>query len=87
MAPTSSALQSLLNRSLELINEVGLNLNVEKSVYMVCASKRYKNMEFHPVININGNPLKIVHSYKYLGIIISNDTKISLDVKRCINAF
>ena len=87
MAPTSIALQYMLNIIYNVMDNLSLTLNIEKSVYMVCPTKRYRNMTFNAVININGTPLKLVTEYKYLGVVIANDNRIVLDIKKCTTSF
>ena len=87
IAPTSSALQKLLNKLFYYISELGLKLNVNKSVYMVCKAKLYKHRNFENCVKLNGSPLQLVDHYKYLGIIISENNTNYLDIKRCCKSF
>ena len=82
IAPSSKALQSLLDKLTLDINELCLTLNTDKCKYMVFKAKAYKNVKFKNIISIHGKPLEIVHQHKYLGIILSDDFKISEDIKR-----
>ena len=87
ISSSSKGLQLLFDKMNRRVTELGLTLNVNKTVYMVCKCAKNKNTIFNPNIIINNTPLEIVNHYKYLGIEISDDCKINLDIKRCSKAF
>ena len=87
IAPTSAGLQVLLNKLFDYISQLGLTLNINKSVYMVCKVKKDKKYNFDGCVELNGNPLNLVDHYKYLGIIISENNTNYLDIKRCCKSF
>ena len=87
IAPSSKALQSLLDKLILDINELCLTLNIDKCKYMVFKNKTYKNVVFKDIISILGNPLEIVKEYKYLGVLLSNDFRTTNDIKRCSMSF
>lgn len=86
LAPSSESLKYLLIEICKILNELNLSLNAQKSVCMIFNPKSEKIL-FLPKFLVNGTELKIVNSFKYLGIIISNDLKIKEDIKRCECAF
>ena len=87
VAPSARALQILLDITSEIMRDLNLTLNVNKSVYMICKSYHYRNVIIDNTITVNNEPLKRVSDYKYLGVNISNDKSIKLDIKRCSNSF
>ena len=62
---------NLLNKINEYCKRNNMTLNLKKCKYMnIKGRKRYKEEEIS--INISGNSIEKVTSYKYLGIIIDN---------------
>ena len=68
MADSAESLQRILARSAELYRKLGLNINIQKTEFL-----KYNAVPVADTIalSINGEPLKEVTSFKYLGSHIS----------------
>jgi hypothetical protein len=87
LAPSVENLQKILNKIYIMISSHSLVINLNKSVYMVFRTKKYKNYQMRCSVNINGYQLKLVRKYTYLGCIISDNLSVSDDIKKCDEAF
>ena len=59
-----------INRIRDLASDNYLTLNTKKSMFITCKRK----LSFSPLLwYINGYPIEKVSSFKYLGILISDD--------------
>ena len=86
MAPSQSALQSLLNKVYFELSQLSLTINATKTKVMLFKSKR-KTTVPGVKIYINSAEIEIVQSIKYLGIILSTDKCNKLDLERLERAF
>ena len=86
LAPSKSALQSLVDICLEKSNELELSFNCRKTKTMVFTCKTSD-----PIMNdfliIKGQRIENVKSVKYLGYMISYDLNNHLDKERVIKKF
>lgn len=73
-----------LNALLRICEQFGMRndmkFNNKKSVVMIFRSKHLKDIK--PSFKINGNTIKEVNQYRYLGYIICNDLRDDLDIER-----
>ncbi|XP_047532112.1 uncharacterized protein LOC125067496 [Vanessa atalanta] len=75
-------IRSLLKKCEEYATQHGLIYNAKKSQYMVFESKSEgRNIEV-PIIQLNSVPLERVHTFKYLGHILTPDLKDNMDIER-----
>ena len=81
MAPSPTALQKLINCCEEFANSCEIVFNALKSKLMCIKPKLHKDTII-PQINLNGVPLVIVKTIKYLGAIITDDLKDNKDILR-----
>ena len=87
LAPTSQALQKILDIIYERLTALCLTIN-SKSKYIVFKSTNcYGRNEASPLVNINGVNLEQVSHCKYLGVYLSDNGNIGVDVDRAINSF
>ena len=86
LGTTSLGLQTLLNRLGEMLSELCLKVNTEKTVCMLFRSKSRKNIET-PTIKLYGKTLKFVNEVKYLGVILMDTLKNVKDIERSKAAF
>ena len=77
----------MLNTIQPLISDLGLNFNVSKSGYMIYRAKTFKSYTFDHEVTLNNIKIERVSSYKYLGVIISDNYSNELDIIRLNNSF
>ena len=85
LAPSASGLQAMLDEIGNVMNDLCLKINTQKSVYIVF--KNCKKTEYQCNVSILGNILKQENQIKYLGIIITNDMALDKDIERTLNSF
>ena len=85
IGPSSLGLQKLLNKLGELLSELCLKVNTEKTVCMLfrTGSRQIET----PIIKLYGNTLKFVKEVKYLGVIMMDTLCNSKDIVRSNAAF
>ena len=83
ISPSPSGLQKLVNLccSYALANDI--TFNTKKTKLMCFKPKCHKDL-FVPQISLNGVVIDLVRTYKYLGVIFSDDMKDDCDIKRQI---
>ena len=81
LAPSSNALQELLNVCSDFAFSNELSYNVKKTECMIIKPKSMKSLCI-PTIRLCGQLLKFTNLKKYLGCIISNDLTDNEDIKR-----
>ena len=75
MSSSPSGLQKCLDNLNEYCDKWGLSINTDKSnVMIMLKGKRTKNLQ---LFQMNNDILDYVHTYKYLGIVISSDGRFS----------
>ncbi|KAL1448183.1 hypothetical protein WDU94_005664 [Cyamophila willieti] len=79
VAKTPDELQNLVNAFNQAAKTFGLNVNVQKTEVM------FVNCQSTP-IQLNGNTLKEVDSFKYLGSKLTKNGDISCEIKNRVNA-
>jgi hypothetical protein len=77
LTATEDQLQELVTKLQEVASEMGMDVNKGKTKVMM-TSKENKEMN----IRMNNQELEQVHSFKYLGSIMTDDAKCEADVKR-----
>ena len=85
MAPSELALQKLVDVVSIQLEKIRLAVNVNK-----CACIIFRKRNMYPVapkITLNGQIIKLVTEFRYLGIILSEDINISSDIDRVSTAF
>ena len=87
LSPSANGLQFLLDKFVHKATELCLAINEEKTVCMEFTCKKLRKFSITPKIFVNNVQLKVVHEYKYLGIIITNNLRCSSDIKKCNVAF
>ncbi|XP_060809991.1 uncharacterized protein LOC132904083 [Amyelois transitella] len=80
LRPSISALRSLLHVCEKYATSHGLMYNTSKSEYMIFGLGG-KVAEVSPIM-LNGSPLNRVSKFKYLGHVITEDLKDSVDIER-----
>ena len=87
LCPSANGLQFLIDKLYLMLSSLCLEVNVDKSVYLIFRRKRNIKTKFNNVVSLCNKPLKIVKETKYLGIIISDSMLINKDIVRCCNSF
>jgi hypothetical protein len=87
LCPSANGLQFLIDKLSFMIENLCLNINTDKSVYIVFRCKNYLKFDFNPVIRIQGQCLKLEHQCTYLGIVLTDDMFISKDIERACHCF
>ena len=85
MAPSANGLQFLIDKLVEVISGIRLQINPNKSQYMVFKHKPRKLIE--STVRIGDCDLERKSSCKYLGVILMDTGHIKEDVDRCCSAF
>ena len=76
---SASELQDLVARVQSASTEMGLLINVKKRAVMSL------NAEEQPVVSIYGEPVQIVHSFKYLGVIFTEEASGESEIQARLN--
>ena len=84
LAPTQVALQSILDVVNEKLDEIKLHVNVKKCAVMLFGRN---NANHIPVLRLNSEVIDHVTQYKYLGVILSDNSAINTDIDRVMNSF
>lgn len=84
-SPTASGLQVMLDKIGNLVGELKLELNVNKTKVVIFSrrSKIYDGISF----SVNNVNIEIVNNYKYLGSVLSHDFSEALDMERVLSSF
>ena len=85
LAPTAKSLQILINKLVSCLEALCFSINIDKCKYIVF--KKHANDHVNTSVFLNGTAIVRVSSYKYLGIILSDDRSITSDVDRATNSF
>jgi ribosomal protein S2 len=72
-----------INTLIDASKEVGLEVNAEKTKYMLLS--RHQNARQNHYINIANRCFDNVAQFRYLGTIITNQTPIQEEIKRTVN--
>ena len=81
LSPSPAGLQKLLDICNIYAENHDITYNIKKSICMCLKPSNVKRMHV-PTMNLNGKPLKLVQSYKYLGVIINENFTDDKDVER-----
>lgn len=84
ISPSRSGLQLLLNEIFNLLNNLRLILNVNKTVAMIFSKKKVLNA---PLFLIGNDPITFVNEFKYLGVILTHNICDTNDMKRSASSF
>ena len=85
LCPSANGLQFLIDKSAEHLRTLFLDINIEKSNYLVFKKSKYKNIDTK--VKLNGINLNRVQNCKYLGVILSDVLSIHEDTERVLNSF
>ena len=85
LSPSISGLQILLDKIHRLLSNLDLNLNAQKSVCLVFTRKKQKLL--NNIFSLNGENLRIVDSYKYLGFEFLSSLFNTQDIIRAEKSF
>jgi len=85
LAPSARGLQKLLDVTTNCIRELSLQINVNKSQYIVFRNKPLKDVNSE--VSVDGVLLKRVDSIKYLGVYLSNNLNLGKDIDRVTDCF
>ena len=85
MAPTSSALQQLVQKTCNGLRVHSLKINFDKSKYIVF--RKSQKVDLIDEIEVNGSAIKRVNQIKYLGLKLTDISSLASDVDRCCNSF
>ena len=85
MAPSSNALQIIVDVIGANLLKLCLKVNVDKSGYIVFKANRIYNNDVD--MKLNGLDIKRVKEIKYLGVIINEDLSLKSDINRVTNDF
>ena len=85
LAPSSNALQTILNETYRILEDLCLKVNVAKCSYIVFA--RSPRTKIATKLFLNGIELERVKSCKYLGVNFNENLSCEEDVDRVINSF
>lgn len=81
LSPSISALRKLLSVCEKYAKQHGLKYNCEKSEMLIFKAGKYRPSNIPPVV-LNGNVLKVVDHFKYLGHIVTEDLTDNRDIER-----
>ena len=81
LSPSPHSMQVLLNICDKFAKEHELKFNLKKTVLMCIKPNWLKNLTI-PTLYLNGSPIDVTSDHKYLGMIISDNKKDDLDMKR-----
>ena len=81
ISPTRNGLQKLISECEIFSQAHSVEFNVKKSKTMIIPAQRYKDFDFSSIF-LNKKALEKVSSFKYLGHIISDDTRDDSDIMR-----
>ena len=85
MAPSVTGLQCLIDAAFVELEKLCLNINANKSSYIVFRKSKRERVNYS--VCIAGKFLTPVNSCKYLGVCISEDLSLDNDVDRVTNSF
>ena len=80
LSPSVKSLQNLIDKCLNYFNHHHLTINSNKTKVMVVKPKRMINYG-DPILVVNGSPLEVVNSIKYLGMQIDNSLRDDEHIK------
>ena len=86
LAPSAKGLQKMLVTLQEGLTKLGLVVNPAKCAYIV-SRKCSKQDDVASSVTILGHQIERVKSFKYLGIILTDDMSIKPDIDRALDAF
>ena len=81
LAPCPMALQKLLNICSNFADVNSIVFNEGKTKLMCFKPKCMSNLSV-PAVSLNGKPINIVNSQKYLGIVLNDELSDEPDIKR-----
>jgi hypothetical protein len=86
LAPTSDGLQHMVDKLSQLLSDLCLQINKDKTV---CMRFEQKSRIYSPfsIIKINGTSLTFVDEYNYLGIIVNKNLCNDGDIEKCSKSF
>ena len=88
LAPSAKGLNMLIDDALKEALNINLRFNLKKTKCMIFRSSlKVNKVEVVSPIRLDGSPVEIVRSFKYLGYIITNDLNDSEDIQRVRNKF
>ena len=87
LAPTSQALQKLLDIVHEKLTALCLTINTKSKYIVFRSNKCNRTNVMAPLVNINGVDLEQVSTCKYLGVLLSDNGNIGMDIDRAISSF
>ena len=85
LSPSASGLQILIDYFCNMIRQLGLNVNINKTKYMIFSLKA--KVKLGKLIKVEQNPIQYVETFKYLGFYIQNDMRDTEDVVNTRNKF
>ena len=86
LAPSASGLQKLLDAFSSEVSNLGLEVNTAKCAYMIF--KKYKKPQILiSKVFLNGQMIKHVTNFKFLGVILTDNFSNCLDIDRATNCF
>ena len=85
LCPSANGLQFLIDKAASHLRAIFLEINVEKSNYLIFRKSKYRNID--TMVNVNGINLKRVNNFKYLGVVLSDVLSIHDDSERVLNSF
>ena len=86
LAPTRSALQSLINMSASYCHKQGLNFNPRKSKVLVFSKKKIDFSILSPIL-LNGDVVQFSPAITYLGVLIESDRGFCVSATNDLRSF
>ena len=71
ISPTLAKAQSLLNQALRWADQHAMSFNISKCGYLITHSASKAPAAIRPSLQLNGEQIPVVQSYKYLGVMFS----------------
>ena len=88
LSPSLKGLQTILNRTADILKKLCLSVNAEKSNFIIFRQNNRRIPQIcHANVFLNGVRLEQSRSIKYLGVILSDNNDLGLDVDRVLNSF
>jgi hypothetical protein len=87
LSPSANGLQFLIDKVILMLKKNCLILNANKSSYIIFRCRKFMKFDFGQSINIDGVLMNLVTKCTYLGVVFTDDFKITEDIIRVNKAF
>jgi hypothetical protein len=85
VCPSANGLQFLIDKLAKMSHKVNLTINTDKTSYMMFKRNNYKDGGCDMMLD--GNSIRQVQFFKYLGVIFNENLTLDNDVEKCYKSF